>query len=186
VIPRSSRLALWCLALLLCLSLYYKSRAPADSGGGAAFLRPGKPGGALVRLAGDFPRPGLYRFPDGATLTTAINMTLPAGALPEGVKRVSNHALASGDLLTLQLREGKVRELSLTAMEVKERMLLGIPLDPDLLDAAEWAELPGIGPVLSERIVADRHKNGAFGSLEGVLRVPGVGPRKLEGISSYF
>ena len=186
MIPRSSRLALWCLALLLCLSLYYQGRAPADQGGGAAFLRSGETDGALVRLAGDFPSPGLYRFPDGATVATAIKMTHPAAPLPEGVKRVSSEALVSGDLLTVKLRDGKLAELSLTEMEVKERMLLGIPLDPDTLTAAEWALLPGIGPVLSERIVSDRHKYGAFGSLKGVLRVPGVGPRKLEGIKSYF
>lgn len=186
MIPRSSRLALWALALLLSLSLYYQGRAPANNGGGAAFLRAQGRGGIVVRLAGDFPRPGVYRLPDGASSVTAIKMTLPAESLPEGWEKVSTAPLASGDVLTLRLRDGEIAELSLTAMEVKERMLLGIPLDPDLLSAVEWASLPGIGPVLSERIVADRHKNGAFGSLERVLRVPGIGHRKLEGIRRYF
>lgn len=149
-------------------------------------MRAGGAGGIVVRLAGDFPRPGVYRLPDGASSVTAIKMTLPAESLPEGWERVSTKALASGDVLTLQLRDGEIAELSLTVMEVKERMLLGIPLHPDLLNTAEWASLPGIGPVLSERIVSDRHKNGAFGALEGVLRVPGIGPRKLEGIRRYF
>ncbi|HJV36381.1 ComEA family DNA-binding protein [Geomonas sp.] len=43
-----------------------------------------------------------------------------------------------------------------------------------------------MGPVLAARIVADRQKNGAFGSLEGVQRVPGVGPGKLASLRRYF
>jgi len=65
-------------------------------------------------------------------------------------------------------------------------MVLGVALDPDRLEAPEWAALPGIGPVLAERIVVDRHNNGAFGSLDGVLRVPGIGQGKLKAIRRYF
>jgi len=185
VIPRSSRLLLWSVALLLSLSLYVKGRAPTGKGEGAAFLRAGK-GELKVRLAGDFPQPGLYLFPDGSSLATAIKMTVPALALPPSGGGGTGGSLRSGDVVTLTLMKGRSPEFTVGRMGVPERMLLKIPLDPDLLTAAEWDLLPGIGPALSARIVADRQKNGAFGSLQGVLRVPGVGPGRMAALKPYF
>ncbi len=46
-------------------------------------------------------------------------------------------------------------------------------------DAATLETLPGVGPVLAERIVAFRTQNGAFGSVEDLLDVPGIGEAKL-------
>ncbi len=56
----------------------------------------------------------------------------------------------------------------------------GAPVDVDVADAAALEALPGIGPALARRIVADRDSAGAFGSLEGLRRVRGVGPRLAE------
>jgi competence protein ComEA len=50
------------------------------------------------------------------------------------------------------------------------------PVDLDVASEADIEALPRIGPVLARRIVEDRSKNGAFGSLEGFERVRGVGP----------
>jgi competence protein ComEA len=183
--PRSSRLAIWCIALLLSISLLYKGRAPTGTGEGAAFPRPG-PGSITVRLAGDFPHPGLYQLPDGTSAVTAIKMTLPGMLLAAGAGAPQGGGLASGDVVTLSVRGREPAVFSTGSMAVKERMLLGIPLDPDLMGPDDWSCLPGIGPVLSGRIAADRQENGAFGALEGVLRVPGMGPGKLAAIRRYF
>lgn len=43
-------------------------------------------------------------------------------------------------------------------------------------DAQTLDELPGIGPALSERIIAHRETNGPFGSLEELAAVSGIGP----------
>jgi len=185
MMPRSQRLTLWCLALILSLTLYFKGRVPTHRGGDAAF--PSFTGqGVTVRLAGNFPHPGVYRFPTGATAVTAIKMTLPAGDLPETVGGPVTRELTGGDVVTLAPAGAASQVISITKMGVKERMLLGIPLHPDLLGEEEWSLLPGIGPTLSRRIVEDRQGNGAFGSLEGLLRVPGIGPVKLAEIRRYF
>ncbi len=42
--------------------------------------------------------------------------------------------------------------------------------------------LPGIGPVLAERIVAYRETHGAFASVEGLKAVPGIGPTVIASI----
>ena len=59
-------------------------------------------------------------------------------------------------------------------------------LDPDRASAAEWERLPGIGPALASRIVADRAAHGSFGNAEGLLRVRGIGPRTLERLRPFL
>ncbi|MEK7240750.1 MAG: helix-hairpin-helix domain-containing protein [Gemmatimonadota bacterium] len=50
------------------------------------------------------------------------------------------------------------------------------PLDLDLATVAAIESLPRIGPALARRIVANRDSFGAFGSIEGLQRVRGIGP----------
>lgn len=52
-------------------------------------------------------------------------------------------------------------------------------VDLDRASARELERLPGIGPGLAARIVADREAHGSFGGLAGFDRVPGVGPALL-------
>jgi competence protein ComEA len=46
-------------------------------------------------------------------------------------------------------------------------------------DASALEELPGVGPVLAERIVSHREANGPFESVDDLLEVPGIGEAKL-------
>jgi competence protein ComEA len=50
----------------------------------------------------------------------------------------------------------------------------------------EWAQFDGIGETLARRIVSDRDSNGPFTSVEDVLRVKGIGPKKLAQIRPYL
>jgi hypothetical protein len=58
----------------------------------------------------------------------------------------------------------------------------GVPvgrIDPNRANALELERLPGIGPALAGRIVADRDRRGPFPSPEALLRVPGIGPIRV-------
>lgn len=48
--------------------------------------------------------------------------------------------------------------------------------------AGDLESLPGVGPVLAERIVSYRESNGRFEAVEDLLEVPGIGEAKLEAI----
>ena len=50
------------------------------------------------------------------------------------------------------------------------------PLDLDVASLAQIESLPGIGPVLAKRVVADRDARGPFGSIANLRRVSGIGP----------
>jgi competence protein ComEA len=46
---------------------------------------------------------------------------------------------------------------------------------------AELETLPGVGPVLAQRIIAHRQVNGPFQAVEDLLDVPGIGEATLAG-----
>ncbi len=46
--------------------------------------------------------------------------------------------------------------------------------------------LPGIGPVLSERIIDYRNQNGLFGVIDEIKDVSGIGEKKYEGIKDLI
>ena len=56
------------------------------------------------------------------------------------------------------------------------------PVNINTASASELDALPGIGPVLAQRIVEYREANGPFASVDGLLEVKGLGPGILEAI----
>ena len=59
-------------------------------------------------------------------------------------------------------------------------------VDADLAAPAELARLPRIGLSMAKAIVADRNAQGAFGRLEGLDRVPGIGPGLLRTLAPHL
>ncbi|MES2125390.1 MAG: helix-hairpin-helix domain-containing protein [Gemmatimonadota bacterium] len=59
-------------------------------------------------------------------------------------------------------------------------------IDADHASVAEFQRLPGVGPALARRIVADRESHGAFGGIGVLDRVPGVGPALLTRLQSHL
>ncbi|MCE9626800.1 MAG: helix-hairpin-helix domain-containing protein [Candidatus Eisenbacteria bacterium] len=55
-----------------------------------------------------------------------------------------------------------------------------VPMDLNRADARALDALPGIGPVLAQRIVEHRQRHGPFRRIDELLAVPGIGPRLLE------
>jgi competence protein ComEA len=61
----------------------------------------------------------------------------------------------------------------------------GERIDADRATAEELARLPRVGLALAKTIVAEREAKGPFGSLEGLDRVPGVGPGLLAAVAPH-
>ena len=61
------------------------------------------------------------------------------------------------------------------------------PAGPLDLNRAGWEELedlPGVGPELAGRILEYRQKKGSFKSIQELLKVAGIGPKKLAQIKA--
>ncbi len=88
-----------------------------------------------------------------------------------------------------QMADGSVPEAETsvpgraTGHEVGEPRLPS-PLNVNTANAEALQALPGIGPALAERIVADREAHGLFRTPEDLQRVPGIGPKRWERIRS--
>ncbi len=182
---RCRRLVLWFIAAILAVPLLLKGHGEPRYGEPVAFAHYSTPM-AMVRLRGDTVVSGVYRFSDGVDVATVINMTAPAVAARIANKSIMATRLQSGVILEIMPHGHQWSEIRITGMQAGEKMLLGIPLHPDSMDATDWDCLPGIGPALAQRIVSDRQKNGVFGTLQAVERVPGVGKGKIERIKFFF
>lgn len=58
-------------------------------------------------------------------------------------------------------------------------LLIGQPVPVNTANQETLQMLPGIGPVLARAIVETRIKTGPFQQAEDLLRVPGIGPKRL-------
>jgi competence protein ComEA len=61
-----------------------------------------------------------------------------------------------------------------------ELVLLGRPVDLDTATAEDLAAVPGIGPGLAAEVVRDREERGPFRGPDGLRRVRGIGPVRME------
>jgi competence protein ComEA len=59
-------------------------------------------------------------------------------------------------------------------------------VDVNRADWPELIQLPGVGQVLAERLIAERERGGAYRSIDDLERVRGFGPRTLERIRPYL
>jgi competence ComEA-like helix-hairpin-helix protein len=59
-------------------------------------------------------------------------------------------------------------------------------VDPNHATREELMTLPGIGPALAGRILADREQNGPYRRARDLLRISGIGPATLSRIAPYL
>ncbi len=59
------------------------------------------------------------------------------------------------------------------------------PIDLNLANVKELQELPGVGPVTAQRIIAMREKSGRFHRVEDLLAVRGISQKKLDAMRPY-
>ena len=57
------------------------------------------------------------------------------------------------------------------------------------VNEADWPEiiqLPGLGEVLAQRVIADRQEKGPFHAIDDLTRVEGIGAKTLEKMRPYL
>ena len=60
------------------------------------------------------------------------------------------------------------------------------PIDVNTADAASLESVPGIGKSLAARMVAFREKNGAYQTVDDLLKVQGIGEKSLDKLRPYL
>jgi len=75
--------------------------------------------------------------------------------------------------------------ISLQQTSVHKVPLAGERINLNTATMKELIHLPGIGPTYAQRILDDRRQRGPFSSVEDLLRVKGIGKKKLEKLRAW-
>jgi competence protein ComEA len=127
----------------------------------------------VVSVVGQVTSPGLVTLPTGSRVADAIEAA--GGLLPEADPASVNLAavVADGEQLAVGLPAAIVAGGGQPGSAGPGG---GGLLDLNTAGVAELDALPGIGPVLAQRIVEYRSRQGPFRSVEELDDVPGIGP----------
>ena len=179
---RSGQLLL--IVLLLSLFAVHLGRVLFQEKDPAFFIE--KPPGLLVELGAGFPEPAIHQFIDGKTWMSVIELTGWEVSPSVATLDTLQVQICTGQKVDLELKNDTITGLSVSWMSAARRIALGIPLHPDRMSESDWQILPGIGEKLARRIALDRQKNGEFGTLQALTRVPGIGEKRLSSWNQYF
>lgn len=131
----------------------------------------------VVSVVGKVVSPGLVTLPEGARVSDAIAAC--GGAQPDADLSTLNLAakVADGEQIAVGV-PGAAAAPAGTAAPGQP----GAKIDLNSADVTALDGLPGIGPVLAQRIVDFRAKNGPFATVDDLGNVPGIGPAILSNI----
>lgn len=137
-----------------------------------------------VDVDGAVASPGVYRLKDGARVAQAIDAAggLTAEADVTGLNRASKVADGQkiyvpklGEQQAVTAGGGADGGAVVTSGANDAAGLVNI----NTASAAELQTLSGIGPSMAQSIIDDRTKNGPFASVDDLMRVSGIGEKKL-------
>ena len=167
------------VAALLAGAVFLRGRPAEVPVEAPALASPGTTVGAqiVVDVEGKVRRPGLVRLAEGARVDDALRA---AGGVLPGVPVASLNLarkLVDGEQLLVGLAPAPPAAGAGGASA-------GGLLDLNLATAADLDGLPGIGPVLAQRIVDWRTEHGRFASVDQLREVSGIGESKFASLRS--
>lgn len=125
----------------------------------------------VVDVAGKVRHPGLVRLAPGARVDDALRAA--GGVLPGSSTGALNLAAKVSDGQQVLVGDAAPGGAAASAL-----------LDLNTASAQDFDALPGIGPVLADRIVSWRTEHGRFGSVDQLREVSGIGEAKYQSLKA--
>jgi competence protein ComEA len=147
----------------------------------AANLPVGAAAALVVDVVGKVHHPGVYRLPTAARVQDAVTA---AGGMLAGVDPVSVNLarrLTDGEQVVIGMpaQSGDVPVSSQDGPGSSAVPGSNGPLDLNAATAEQLDALPGVGPVLAQRILDWRSQHGRFDSIDQLNSVSGIGDAKF-------
>jgi competence protein ComEA len=160
-------------------------RSDGTAGAGPPAARPGSSGGAelVVAVGGKVHKPGLVRLPAGARVADALQA---AGGADPGIDvALLNLArkVVDGELIMVGVTPppgASVPNGAAGAPAGGAGAPAGGPINLNTATLADLDRLPGVGPVLAQRILDARDAQGGFKAVSDLRKVDGIGDSRYE------
>lgn len=111
----------------------------------------------------------------------AVRWWLSLRPLPPVDPAIERRFLAISDSLNTSEREQHAR-----ALTIVDQAADAWTINVNEATAAQLQRLPGIGPVMAQRIVDYREAHGRFVRIDDLLKVRGIGPKTLAKMKKYI
>lgn len=157
--------------------------APSDDAVGSS-KKSSSAAEVYVDVDGAVASPGVYRLKEGARVSQAIDAAggLTAEADVTGLNRASKvadgqkiYVPKAGEQQAVTAGGGADGDAVVTSGANDAAGLVNI----NTASASELQTLSGIGPSMAQSIIDERTKNGPFASVDDLMRVSGIGEKKL-------
>ncbi len=149
-----------------------------------------------VLITGAVNQPGMYRLPAGSSVQSLIDLAGGSTAAARLSSLDLNRAVRTGEVLHVpaagvaqldtdnkqadtQSRSAKSSSKSKHSAKPTKSLSAG-SVSLNRASLQELEQLAGVGPALAQRILDWRQTHGGFKSIEDLLEVKGIGPKKLE------
>jgi len=148
----------------------------------------------VVHVSGAVKRAGVYRLaPDsrvadaieqagGATEHADLDALNLAEPLQDGQKI---HVPRKGEVSPPTVASVAPSRTPRSAPQAAATATTQFPINLNTATAEQLEAIPGIGPVLAQRIIEYRQTRGRFQSVDELLEVRGIGPKRLESMRPY-
>ena len=143
----------------------------------AASASPAAASSVVVHVLGKVKHPGVVTLPSGSRVAEAIKA---AGGVRPGAKTGTltlARKLVDGEQIPVGVPHPSPP--ATPAAPPGASAAPGTPLDLNTATPDQLDDLPGVGPVLAQRIVAYRTQHGGFRSVEQLQEVSGIGARRF-------
>ncbi len=155
--------------------------------------KPTSPPHLKVHVKGAVQKPGVYTFPFGSRVEEAVKKALPRSDADLNALNLAAFLEDGQELFVPSVKAPLRTPLSLVpstpVLSSSPQIRQNTPQPPvvrlNTATESDLVRLPGIGPSLARRILEYRRQKGGFKSVDELLEVKGIGPKKLEQIRPY-
>jgi competence protein ComEA len=191
--PQLAVYAAAALAIVLIGARYLRESRPAEpaQGGRPVPVRVSSADGgwAVVQVAGEVRRPGVYRLRSSERVDDAVRMAGGATSRAD-LSGVNLAAKVEDGRQVIVPPRGQATASPAGAVGATAGAAGGgataAPLNLNTATPEQLDQLDGVGPATARKIVAYRQQHGGFRSVSELDQVPGIGPKRMAALKDHL